>query len=428
MTSPRTTTTSTPRRGRRILATGLAVGMSTMALAPAAMAAKGHWSFTGATKHGANVLFTDGKNSMAALLEIDLDGQKLDTYCIQRKVITKPNDGKTEVSWAESGIVNLTNVAWILHNSVPGGSELTELNEDVIANAGTKGLPLERDGIDMREAVQGTQAAIWHVTDEAEIHANNDVDVKAVYAYLTDTEVNEGMTEAHHSVKVTGPGAEIWLGDTTDNQVGPFVITSDLEGEVAVVGTGGELVNAAGTAVTTAQNGDELWVTVDSTKPGTTVTVTASGKGAMVLGRVFAPIDPDNPTQTLITASTNKVTLSDTATTNWYVTPSVELPEEPIVPEVPVIPELPEAPVTPEKPVIPELPEVPERPETVVPEPEQPETVSPTEETDEVEAVDEAEETEELARTGGSLTAAILGAGLLAGGAAMITAKRRSEA
>ncbi|HYO17500.1 MAG TPA: thioester domain-containing protein [Dermatophilaceae bacterium] len=154
MRSPRTTATSPPRRGHHLLAAGLAVGLTTLAVAPAAMAAEGYWSFTGNAKHDGDVTFTDG-TSRAALLEIDLDGNKLDTYCIQRTVTTSAGDGKTEISWAESGIDNLDKVAWILHNSVPGGEDLAGLSAQVTAYAELNGMTLETDGIDMGRPSRG---------------------------------------------------------------------------------------------------------------------------------------------------------------------------------------------------------------------------------------------------------------------------------
>jgi TQXA domain-containing protein len=399
-----------------MLAAGAALGLATMAVAPAAMAADDHWSFTGNMKNAGIVRFADDAYSTAALLEIELAGQTLDTYCIQREVITLDGDGKTEVSWTESGITNLDKVAWILHNSVPGGVGLTEFAEDVEAYATVHGLALEGDGISMDEAVQGTQAAIWHFTDGAVIAEKNQVDVKAVHAYLTDTAVNEGMTEAHHSIRVTGPGTEVFL-DT--DRVGPFAITSDLDGPVQVQSTGGTLVDAQGIAITTAQDGDELWVQVDPTTPGTTVKVTASGTGAMVLGRVFAPIDPNNPTQTLITASTDSVPLSDAASTTWYVQPSIELPPAPELPDQELLPapEVPQPTIPPTEPLEPEVDEGQEEGDGVDPEEEPEVTGESTEQT-----------TEELAMTGGSLTAAVLGSALLAGGTGLSLVARRNTA
>ena len=404
-----------------MLAAGAALGLATMAVAPAAMAAEGDWYFTGATKHGGTVAFTDG-SSYAALLQITLGTESLDTYCIQRTVITNAGDGKTETSWAESGITNLDKVAWILHESVPGGKGLEALQANVVTYAAEKGIPLERDGIDMGEAVQGTQAAIWHFTDNARLATNNDADTLAVYTYLTDTAVNTGLTEAHHSVRVTGPGAEVHLGDT--DRVGPFLVDTDLDGGVTVTGTGGTLVDGEGTPVTTAKKGDELWVQVDPTTPGATVKVTASGRGQMVLGRVFAPIDPANPTQTLITASTSTVPLSDTASTTWYLQPSIELPPAPEIPGTEKPTEPTPEPETPTPSPTPEPEPTPEVTPTPTPEPE-PEV---DEEQEEGDGVDAGATTEELAQTGGSLTAAALGGALLAGGAGLTLVARRHSA
>jgi LPXTG-motif cell wall-anchored protein len=195
-------------------------------------------------------------------------------------------------------------------------------------------------------------------------------------------------------------------------------------------------VDAQGKPVTTAKDGDELYIAVPKgTAPGT-AKITVSGTGTMPAGRVFAPT-PGKKTQTLITASSKSVKLSDSETATWYAKPNNELPLVPPTPvdPTPITPELP--PVTPETPA-PVEPQ-PEPTPVPTPEPEQPESYNPPAEepaTDDT-GVDDAEEsadddvavagTEELAHTGGSLTAAFIGAGLLAGGAGLVIAGRRRQ-
>jgi LPXTG-motif cell wall-anchored protein len=122
------------------------------------------------------------------------------------------------------------------------------------------------------------------------------------------------------------------------------------------------------------------------------------------------------------------------------ITPELPPVEPTPVDPTPITPELP--PVTPETPA-PVEPQPEPKPEpTPVPtpepeQPEQPESYNPPAEqpaTDDTD-VDDTEEsadddvavagTEELAHTGGSLTAAFIGAGLLAGGAGLVIAGRR---
>ncbi|HYO17501.1 MAG TPA: hypothetical protein VES02_02385 [Dermatophilaceae bacterium] len=188
------------------------------------------------------------------------------------------------------------------------------------------------------------------------------------------------MSEAHHSIEVTGPAGAIILDPTAD-LVGPFRIDTDLAKGVTVHSTGGTLVRADGTAVTTPQHGDELWVKVVQGTDSGQVQVIAEGTGSMILGRVFAPVDPENPTQTLITASTDTVTLTDTATVDWSRTPTVEpTPEVTPTPTPEVTPTpVPVAPattvVTPTPtpaPVVPTTPVVTPTPTPVTPTPSRP--------------------------------------------------------
>jgi hypothetical protein len=71
------------------------------------------------TENGSNVKFQDGPSHTAQIIITNDAGQNRYTYCIQRRVQTRPDDGKTEVDWDHSSIANLDKVAWILNNSVP---------------------------------------------------------------------------------------------------------------------------------------------------------------------------------------------------------------------------------------------------------------------------------------------------------------------
>jgi TQXA domain-containing protein/LPXTG-motif cell wall-anchored protein len=446
VTTPRTTlkSSTTPLRGRRILAGTVALGLASMIVAPAAMAADQAWAVSG-WHHASSVRFTDGSSTTALIQIKNTSDETLDTYCIQRTVSTGKGDGKTELDWDSSGIKNLTNVAWILNHSYPTVT-VAELEAAVEKHEGGKDITLSED-----EAVAGTQASIWHYTDDATISADNNSDVIDVYEYLTDPKLNTGIAEQPATLSIEGPSTDSYLDLSQDNLVGPFTVSTSIN-EVAVSSTAGTVVDAQGKPVTTAKDGDELYIAVPKgTAPGT-AKITVSGTGTMPAGRVFAPT-PGKKTQTLITASSKSVKLSDSETATWYAKPNNELPLVPPTPEpTPITPELPPVEPTPvdPTPITPELPPVtPETPAPVepqpeptpvpTPEPEQPESYNPPAEepaTDDT-GVDDAEEsadddvavagTEELAHTGGSLTAAFIGAGLLAGGAGLVIAGRRRQ-
>jgi len=210
-------------------------------------------------------------------------------YCVQWHVSTEDGVAYSEGTW--DGIANLQNVNWILQNGAP-----TVSNADLTAAAEAhSGLTL--DEFTDFQARGATQLAIWSYTDGFEIDrvmemyehvgggaSQRRIDiapVKALVDYLTDPAINVGLGEPTVSIMLDSSAAT-WDGA----EYGPIHVLTNAP-EVVLTATGADVVDAAGTPVTTTTHGSDVYL---RTAPGTTgaAQLVADAPGATLsAGRVL---------------------------------------------------------------------------------------------------------------------------------------------
>ena len=119
-------------------------------------------------------------------LKLDNDAEELLTYCVELDVDARLGATMIESEWAaypdgsEAFAAQPDKVLWILHRSYPN-TGLAEL-------AAAIGVP----ALSEREAIAGTQAAIWHFSNDAKLDAGNLPNIQKLYDYLTG-EANTGI-------------------------------------------------------------------------------------------------------------------------------------------------------------------------------------------------------------------------------------------
>ncbi len=190
---------------------------------------------------------------------------------------------------------NNKKINWILQNSYPAITDLPQLSKNA-------GLP---DTISAADAISGTQAAIWHFSDAANLDTQGqDADLVGLYNYLTNAigSANVGIDEGTISVtpdKATG---------TIGKLVGPFTVSTNLTHlglDVTKLPSGVTVVNAHGKQLTGSDlaNRTKFYLQV--------ATSAAAGTGSVALsadapsGMIFTA---DNSQELIAAGQTTKVT------------------------------------------------------------------------------------------------------------------------
>lgn len=267
--------------------------------------------FVGGTDDGANVMI-DGDQTHTALLGLKLeDGTLLKTYCVELDVRARSQAQLAESPWSEypdvgeQFNVHPENVLWILHNSYPN------VGLDTLSD--TVGVTL-----DEAEAIAGTQAAIWHLSNGANLDRdNNSADIRALYEYLTgdaNTGIEEQPAVSLSITPQTGVTAE------TGQRAGPFTVdTTASDVELAVEGPEGvAAVDEHGAPLTHAADGTQFWLSAPPGDATGEATVKAAARAQVEKGRLFVGVDnAKHPTQTLIVASSTKTAAKAEAGATW---------------------------------------------------------------------------------------------------------------
>ena len=279
---------------------------------PAAAATTGE--FVGSVD-GGSIVKIDGHRTRTSLLGLKLDdGALLKTYCVELDVNARNGAKLAESPWSEypdageQFNAHPEKVLWILHNSYP--------NVSLDTLGGKAGATL-----DAQEAIAGTQAAIWHLSNGATLDEDNPADIRALYAYLTGA-ANTGVEEQPAvSLSITPKsGTEV----EADKAAGPFTVeTTAAEVALTVEGPDGvAVVDADGKPLTEIADGTKFWLSApsgDETGDETgEATVKASAKANVEKGRLFVGVDNDaHPTQTLIVAASTRTAAKAEAAAKW---------------------------------------------------------------------------------------------------------------
>lgn len=251
------------------------------------------------------------------------DGTQLGVYCVEIQTDIDEEHDMVERPWnaypnASSPFHdNRTKINWVLHHGYPATSL------EALAAA----LPTPpHDGIDELEAIAATQAAVWHYSDGVDLNredplsgdgsdAQDAEDALALYDYLTG-EANTGIEEPAPALSVDPAQRSGAAGD----RIGPFTVTTTgtVESLTSDLPEGVELTDADGNPVTTATNGSALYVNVPENATAGEGSFELTASAGINTGRLFVGKNYDeHPTQSLIVATSDKTTLTASATVDW---------------------------------------------------------------------------------------------------------------
>ncbi|MDS1272011.1 thioester domain-containing protein [Lipingzhangella sp. LS1_29] len=308
MTRPGTRLSAVAASSAALLAFGLA--------APAA-ADPVHGEYNGQADSGPRVHMEGGNTYGTSLFTLELeDGSKLSTYCIDADTDIRTSAQYVEGDWADypgkGEFAKPGKVHWILQNSHPN----VELDE-LAAESGV-------DDLNERDAIAGTQAAIWYYSNDTALDTDdrrNSDEVTAVYEYLVeDADELESGGEPNASLsfdpkEASGHAGEIigeFTVDTNAEEISP-----QLDGPEGV-----EIVDLDGNAVDSLADGDTFGLNVpEDAEPGE-ATVSAQTSAEARTGRLFQGIeDQDFETQTLIVAQSETVEAESSVEVSWEKAP-----------------------------------------------------------------------------------------------------------
>jgi TQXA domain-containing protein len=225
------------------------------------------------------------------------DKSTVDTYCMDLTTSLVRHVTMQAGDWASfNGRDGSTfheynkQINWILQNSYPSVTDLAKLST-------TAGLP---DTISTADAISGTQAAVWHFSDGANLETQGQsADLVDLYKYLIGS-ANTGIDEGTLSVSPdTATG-------TIGKLVGPFTVHTNLTGlglDVSKLPSGVNVVNSKGTQLTGSElaNGSKFYLQVPAGATATSGSVSVSGDTPS--GMIFTA----DHSQDLIAAGTTPV-------------------------------------------------------------------------------------------------------------------------
>lgn len=216
-----------------------------------------------------------------AQFSLDINGQPTMSYCIDINHGSDNGGTYNEAQWKDASAKDLGRIQWILTNSYPNVSAVSDLLTK--AGATLTGSTSELDKV----AYVGTQAAIWHNSDGFKLDtktskglsADQFTAVQKLYSYLVGNAVEAAPPAP--TLSFTAPSV---TSGPVGSKVGPFTVNTTAKSVTLSATNGGKVVDKDGNAITTLADGGQFWV--EQTKAGGT-SVTASGEGTVPAGRVF---------------------------------------------------------------------------------------------------------------------------------------------
>jgi TQXA domain-containing protein/LPXTG-motif cell wall-anchored protein len=270
----------------------------------------------------------DNSDIEAKLFGFELaDGTNLQMYCVEINTPIDRQHNMVEQPWGEYPNEsspfneNSDKINWVLHNGYPvvGAEKLTTLLTE-------QGAQLN-DGIDAKEAISATQAAVWHYSDGTALNEENPLpdgpsgsedDVVALYKYLTGAD-NVGLGDQPAPALAIAPGEK---SGKAGEKIGPFTVTTtgDVENLTAKLPDGVTITDADGNALAAdaIENGTELYLDVPAGTAEGKGTFEVTATASVGTGRLFVGENYDKkPTQSLIVAKAEKSEIVATATGSW---------------------------------------------------------------------------------------------------------------
>ncbi|WP_454084962.1 Cys-Gln thioester bond-forming surface protein [Georgenia sp. Marseille-Q6866] len=245
-------------------------------------------------------------------------------YCIENSVPARFDTDAESAGWGEfagdnsfsTSQVVREKVAWIITNSYPALT-LEQLGESI-------GVP----NLSAREAVAGTQYAIWKLTDD--VDATLSPNAQTLRNYLLG-EANVGLAESDVRTEVTltvptGP-------QLSGTLVGPVTVTTNQRSVAVTTDSTVPVVDANGAHLdlSAVSDGQELYVDARQETTAGSVTFRATATASQVTGSILkvpaAEGSAGSHAQTLILVETGDVSDVAAATLSWDETVAPVMPE-----------------------------------------------------------------------------------------------------
>jgi len=282
--------------------------------------------------HGYHVNVGAGYDDMnASLIGFTLtDGTKLQMYCVEIDTRIDKKHQMVEQAWdkypnASSPFhENRDKINWVLHNGFPvvGAAALTKTLTD-------QGVTL-KNGIDEKEAISATQAAVWHFSDGKDLSESNPLpkgpqsakaDVLALYGYLTG-DANVGIGDQPTPALAVAPNE---LSGEAGTRIGPFTVsaTGSVDELTTKLPEGVKVTDKDGVELTAEQitNGTELYLDVPAGAEAGDGSFELTATASVDTGRLFVGENyGKKKTQTLIVATAEKSEIVASAGGTWTET------------------------------------------------------------------------------------------------------------
>jgi TQXA domain-containing protein len=268
------------------------------------------------------------KDMSTSLIGFELaDGTRLQMYCVEIETRIDAKHQMVEQPWdkypnADSPFhANRDKINWVLHNGYP------VVGADKLGQTLTEGGVTLKNGLDKKEAIAATQAAVWHFSDGTNLNKKNPLpkgpedakaDVTALYDYLTG-DANIGVGDQPTPALQVAPAEQSGEAGT---RIGPFTVstTGDIEKLTTNLPEGVKITDVDGVEFTAdkIKNGAQLFLDVpaDAKEGDGTFELTASA--SVDTGRLFVGENYDRKkTQSLIVATAEKSELVASAGGTW---------------------------------------------------------------------------------------------------------------
>ncbi|MGD9792430.1 MAG: thioester domain-containing protein, partial [Acidimicrobiia bacterium] len=248
----------------------------------------------------------------AAQLLFKVGDQTFSTYCIDFTHGLDTRATYVESDWtAANAGSDIAKINWILHNSFPVESDLLKLSKAAgIWTANTQVT------LTAAQAAAGTQAAIWHFSDQTDLAGDsNDPGVAKLYAYLIDPANNTGLDSTPRATLSLAPDA---ISGHAGEELGPFTVeTTSSELAVAVAGNSSLQVLVNGAPSNVAHNGDVISVKVPPGEPAGKAELIVSGGAPLRTGRVFVRKGAPTGAQKQILAAGGLASVKELGMLSW---------------------------------------------------------------------------------------------------------------
>lgn len=244
-----------------------------------------------------------GDSAYGGTVALQDGGQQLAVYCIDLHHETQAGVQYQETGWDRSTLSQNPDrgrIQWILQHSYPVVSPAT-----LAGDIGGSGLTED-------QAAAATQAAIWHFSDHVDAQPQDQAAARLT-AWLEQNaqdSAEPAPSLALSPASVAGRSGK--LGPVT---VGTSAASVDVALSGASGASGAQLVDGAGKPVTTAVNGEKLYVDVPKGAAAGSAEIDATTTTALPVGRAFKAVDGSS--QTMILAGTAPVSVKAVAQAQW---------------------------------------------------------------------------------------------------------------